>query len=667
VYVASNYGLAAFARRRTGRLTQLRGKAGCIVGEREGFSPGNPGCAVGRELFGGEGSEITVSPDGRSVYAASFRTVAVFRRDRSSGVLRQVPGEAGCIVATARPRGCRRGRGFRGYHSVAVSPDGRNVYVGSSGSDAVAVFARNRSTGALTQLRGKAGCVSRSRREGCARGRGLFAAAHVVVSPDGRSVYVAASSGVAAFARNRHTGRLAQLRGRAGCISQFERQCAQGRGLEAERAESLALSPNGRTLYVGTTTCFVRCRGSIAVFGRQPKRGALTQLPGKAGCVTERVRRHCARTRKLPLVESIAVSGDGRSLYVASRSGVAAFARNRSTGALAKLSGRAGCVTPFGRRPCSRGTGVSDSLTVAVSRDGRNVYVASRAPSAVAVFTRQRRTRRGSIRAAARPAAVAQELDLASAVRFAAQFGDCEFCPVVESCKRLDSRRVDCLLVTSNGCSRLVAVALGRSGFLFYDEYDCLPGQPVTADAQIQRQPPDLRFVPLTPAALRGRWPFTPGQRTRYGRTKLLGKRQFPVHYYVGRTSQRADKRVRELEEAGGADTAVQLWVTQRGNVLPNSHVPGTLFCNRARTSSAEALFHLGLVQVRRDGRFQMRATAAPTNIFTGVIRGRIHGRRVSGSFRAQATVDGRRCTLPRARATFRAQRTRAYPRQRSP
>jgi Methyltransferase domain len=76
----------------------------------------------------------------------------------------------------------------------------------------------------------------------------------------------------------------------------------------------------------------------------------LPQLPGKAGCVTERVRRHCARTRKFPIVESIAVSGDGRNVYVASGS---------VTGAVAKL-GAGGARG--GRSPASLRTGARSGL-----------------------------------------------------------------------------------------------------------------------------------------------------------------------------------------------------------------------------------------------------------------------------------------------------------------
>ena len=56
-----------------------------------------------------------------------------------------------------------------------MSRDGKNVYVASVGGDAVAVFARDRRTGALTQLDGEDGCVDNRGDEGCADGRALDA------------------------------------------------------------------------------------------------------------------------------------------------------------------------------------------------------------------------------------------------------------------------------------------------------------------------------------------------------------------------------------------------------------------------------------------------------------------------------------------------------------
>ena len=60
-------------------------------------------------------------------------------RDVGSGALMQKPRRPGCLVKGGRQH-CLRGRALRGAGSIAVSPDGRNVYATAFTSDAVAVF-----------------------------------------------------------------------------------------------------------------------------------------------------------------------------------------------------------------------------------------------------------------------------------------------------------------------------------------------------------------------------------------------------------------------------------------------------------------------------------------------------------------------------------------------
>src|SRR5690606_6310504 len=119
-----------------------------------------------------------------------------------------------CVSEEGSGGACADGVALEGPASVAVSPDGRNVYVAADFSDAVAVFARDRRTGALTQLAGADACVSEDGTGGaCAVGVGLDAPIGVTVSPDGRNVYVASviSDAVTVFARDGRTGALTQL------------------------------------------------------------------------------------------------------------------------------------------------------------------------------------------------------------------------------------------------------------------------------------------------------------------------------------------------------------------------------------------------------------------------------------------------------------------------
>ena len=75
-----------------------------------------------------------------------------------------------------RPAAARRARAlkgpgpFMGSRAIAVSPDGRHVYVASSKSDAIAIFARDPQTGALAQAEGKGGCIAAKGAERLRRG-----------------------------------------------------------------------------------------------------------------------------------------------------------------------------------------------------------------------------------------------------------------------------------------------------------------------------------------------------------------------------------------------------------------------------------------------------------------------------------------------------------------
>ena len=59
----------------------------------------------------------------------------------------QLPGTAACITEDGTSGACGDGVALDGAGRVAVSPDGRSVYVTSVSSNAIAVFDRNPATG----------------------------------------------------------------------------------------------------------------------------------------------------------------------------------------------------------------------------------------------------------------------------------------------------------------------------------------------------------------------------------------------------------------------------------------------------------------------------------------------------------------------------------------
>ena len=164
---------------------------------------------------------MAVSADGKSVYVASSTdAVARLNRSTTTGAISQPAGAAGCISETgAGP--CANGHGLRRPASVAVSPDGKSVYVASP-ERAVARLNRNPTTGAISQPAGTAGCISEDRGGGVRRRPGAQRPDEVAVSPDGKSVYVASysSNAVARLNRNTTTGAISQPAGTAGCLSE---------------------------------------------------------------------------------------------------------------------------------------------------------------------------------------------------------------------------------------------------------------------------------------------------------------------------------------------------------------------------------------------------------------------------------------------------------------
>ena len=371
-----------------GALTQLAGIEGCVSNDGSGGD-----CADGSGLLGA--ASVAESPDGKYVYVASdiSDAIVVFERDKSSGVLTQLIGTDGCVSGLGIIEGCADGKALGGASSVAVSPDGKYVYVASFESDAVAVFMRDSCSGALTQLARTAGCVSEDGSGGaCADGHGLDSAFAVAVSDDGEHVYVGSDSvgsgsgAVAVFARDKISGALTQLAGTTGCVSEDggEGTCADGKGLLGIR--TVTVSPGGKHVYVASFES-----DAVAVFARDKSSGALTQLAGAAGCVSEDGSGGtCTDGTGLLGARSATVSNDGKHVYVASfdSSGVMVFARNKNSGALTQL---AGCVSFDGTGgACADGTGLDGANSVTVSDDGEHVYATSGLSDAVTVFARDK-------------------------------------------------------------------------------------------------------------------------------------------------------------------------------------------------------------------------------------------------------------------------------------
>ena len=337
----------------------------------------------------GDPRGVAVSPGGGNVYVTSARSdaVAVFRRNRATGALRRL-----------------RGRGARGLGNpsdVVVSGDGRNVYVASDGSDLIAVFRRNRRTGALRPLRSfpvfsipdpsslelsldghflyansAIGVVGFRRVVRTGRIRMFIpngphpAAAGLAVDPGGDFLYGSSPGDMRVAVYGLSAGAPRWVDGAAGCISEGGAGgCTTGRTLNG--VSGLAMSPDGRQLYAAA-----EFRGAVAILARDPMTGALSQPAGPLGCIRDGGGLDCAEARFMGHPDLIEMSRDGLNLYVrAEGSDIVALRRDPATGGLSQVGT----------------TKDLEATAIALSRDGKNVYVASaRRGGGILVYSRAR-------------------------------------------------------------------------------------------------------------------------------------------------------------------------------------------------------------------------------------------------------------------------------------
>jgi 6-phosphogluconolactonase (cycloisomerase 2 family) len=289
---------------------------------------------------------VIVSPDGRDVYAAAANDDAVtaFRRDPASGTLTQtqlvkdgVDGVDGLAYASA----------------LALSPDGKHLYVTGSTDNAVAVFGRDATTGALTFIE--------AQKEGVAGVDGLKFARSVALSPDGAFVYVAGQTddAIAVFKRNGLTGWLSFV--------EVQREGMNGvTGIAGPLA--ITISPDGANLYLASGD-----QSAVAVFKRDSATGHLRQadLEMEGGNDFGLAGTHC-----------VTVSPDGAYVYATGQTdnAIATFSRNKRTGTLAfsdvLVQGLDGV------------DGMTGALWVTLSPDGSKAFVASTHDNSLVVFTR---------------------------------------------------------------------------------------------------------------------------------------------------------------------------------------------------------------------------------------------------------------------------------------
>jgi DNA-binding beta-propeller fold protein YncE len=263
-----------------------------------------PGCST---LSGSDGSlGVAMDADGKDVYvtgqggAGTTGGLSVLHRN-FDGTLNYNQ----CFFS-AGTETCATVPALVSANRAAVSHDGKNVYVVANAST-IAVFGRNTGTGSLIYN----SCFRSGGGSGCSAAGGINGAHGVAVSPDGASVYVAASAGaaIARFDRAVPAGTLTPV----ACVSRTATDgCTAETGLA--RMETVAVSADSNDVYaVGSDLGFSMDNlGTLIAFTRTPT-GALT----KRGCLADNGVDGCAPGTGLKGAQGVSISPGGENVYVA--------------------------------------------------------------------------------------------------------------------------------------------------------------------------------------------------------------------------------------------------------------------------------------------------------------------------------------------------------------
>ena len=357
-----------------GKLTELRhGTRGGLAFEDCFADGGRRGCRDIPHDSLDAATGVAVSPDGRSVYVTSAQpanAVTRFKQEPDGTLVYR-----GCIANGgdhAGIAGCRQvpRNSLDSNEAVAVSPDGHSVYVASSDSDSITRFER-KANGALTYR----GCVANRGAHGCGNPKhdSLGGAFDVAVSPDGKSVYVVSLDGdsITRFDR-RSNGSLAYKN----CLANARAHgCRQLKHDSLGGADAVAVSADGKSVYATALE-----GDSITAFKRSPS-GRITPR----GCYASGGGHDCwaPKVNSLDAADGVAVSADGGSVYVTSMTGPTV---NGGAGALTHFKRRAdgslgyeGCFADHGRYGCRapRLDSLRSPESIAVDPDGSALFVGS--------------------------------------------------------------------------------------------------------------------------------------------------------------------------------------------------------------------------------------------------------------------------------------------------
>jgi 6-phosphogluconolactonase (cycloisomerase 2 family) len=310
----------------------------------------NRDSATGRLLFverlkNGSGAEeglagaimTAVSPDGKHVYALGYldASLVVFEREPRTGKLSFIE---------CKKDGRDGVKGLERSRSMALSPDGKNIYVAGNNKNALVVFERDNQNGKLT--------FRQLIKKGADNIDSLAGATCVAVSPDNRHVYATGYNDGTLTVFNRDIDR--------GTLSLLEAFKYNAKGMDSlEGAIHVALSSDGHFVYVAGFRA-----NAVTVFKRDAATGKLVFVEVQKNGVKD-IDGLCG-------IDSLVLSPNGKYLYVSSdiESALSVFSRDANTGKLT-----------FKKVYKNGKDGVQDLFSpryMTISADSRHIYVSGK-------------------------------------------------------------------------------------------------------------------------------------------------------------------------------------------------------------------------------------------------------------------------------------------------
>jgi 6-phosphogluconolactonase (cycloisomerase 2 family) len=356
VIISATLGAVPVAAATAGGIRQLALPAGCL--EAVDVS----GCANAGGMTGPYA--LVVSPNGRRVYVASYSSssIVVLNRNTTTGALSLRTDGTGCVGAGA---GCTPSS-LNGPNALAIAPSGTYLYVASLDSDRITTYHVS-DTGALTELY----CYTSAPSPGCAQLSATIDVRSMAISPDGYTLYAAASTSDAlAILDIAPNGSLSQAGGGAGCVDNdgaAGTACVDGRGLEGVGA--VAVPTNGLVV-TGSSG-----GNAVASFIRNGS-GDLTP----AGCVAASDA-HCDANSGLQSIQALTATGS--RIYAASLSNDRLYTLTVGAGAALSVTG---CVANGGASGCKTARALDEPGGVTLSPDRKRLYVTSGASDSLTVF-----------------------------------------------------------------------------------------------------------------------------------------------------------------------------------------------------------------------------------------------------------------------------------------